>query len=108
VDPVVYLVAAEMGLDKPDMLQTLPPLPHADILRPLLESVYAREVWNRDLLNVDARVVCSASHVDIECPMSAVRLPVRLSGLDLNPGWVPWLGRVVTFHYVSFNVGGER
>jgi hypothetical protein len=38
--------------------------------------------------------------------MSAVRLPVRLAGLDINPGWVPWLGRVVTFHYMSSHGGG--
>jgi hypothetical protein len=28
-----------------------------------------------------------------------VSLPVRLAGLDANPGWYPELGRVVTFHY---------
>ena len=26
-------------------------------------------------------------------------VPVRLAGLDINPGWLPWLGRVVQFHY---------
>jgi hypothetical protein len=26
-------------------------------------------------------------------------LAIRKAGLDLNPGWVPWLGRVVNFHY---------
>jgi hypothetical protein len=31
--------------------------------------------------------------------MNAIRLPVRLAGLDINPGWLPWLGRVVSFHY---------
>jgi hypothetical protein len=24
---------------------------------------------------------------------------IRRAGLDIDPGWVPWLGRVVSFHY---------
>jgi hypothetical protein len=28
-----------------------------------------------------------------------VSLAVRRAGLDLDPGWVPWFGRVVGFHY---------
>jgi hypothetical protein len=28
-----------------------------------------------------------------------VDIEVRRAGLDLDPGWVPWLGRVVTFGY---------
>jgi hypothetical protein len=30
---------------------------------------------------------------------------VRRAGLDLDPGWVPWLGRVVLHHYLH---GGLR
>jgi hypothetical protein len=26
---------------------------------------------------------------------------IRKAGLDLDPGWVPWLGRVLSFHYVD-------
>jgi hypothetical protein len=26
---------------------------------------------------------------------------VRRLGLDLDPGWVPWLGLVVAIHFVS-------
>jgi len=25
---------------------------------------------------------------------------VRRLGLDLDPGWLPWFGRVVRFHYL--------
>jgi hypothetical protein len=38
-------------------------------------------------------------HIDIELPLSTVDLVTRAGGLDLNPGWVPWLGRVVAFYY---------
>jgi hypothetical protein len=43
--------------------------------------------------------VSDSTHVDLHAALHAVRLPVRLAGLDVNPGWLPWLGRVVTFHY---------
>jgi hypothetical protein len=28
-----------------------------------------------------------------------IELPLRCAGLDLDPGWVPWLGRVVGYRY---------
>jgi len=28
-----------------------------------------------------------------------VDIDIRRVGLDIDPGWVPWLGRTVTFHY---------
>jgi hypothetical protein len=32
--------------------------------------------------------------------LAAADVRVRRSGLDIDPGWVPWLGRVVRFHYL--------
>jgi hypothetical protein len=49
----------------------------------------------------------SATHVDVVMGMKQVSLPVRLAGLDANPGWVPELGRVVTFHFVQEGFGRE-
>jgi hypothetical protein len=49
-------------------------------------------------------VTASRTHLDLALPlsaMSATDLAVRRAGLDLDPGWVPWLARVVTFHYVD-------
>jgi hypothetical protein len=45
----------------------------------------------------------TATHVDLVMPMNEISVPVRLAGLDANPGWVPELGRVVTFHFVREN-----
>jgi hypothetical protein len=28
-----------------------------------------------------------------------VRSEIRVAGLDLDPGWVPWLGVVIRFAY---------
>ncbi len=52
------------------------------------------------LLESSARVFVSATHVDVRFPLAAARTAVRMAGLDVNPGWVPALGRVVGFEYV--------
>lgn len=48
-----------------------------------------------------ARVIATPSHWDIYFPLDAVRLDLRLCAWDINPGWLPWLGRVVNMHYVE-------
>lgn len=60
---------------------------------------YAVDVWNPKLLAASGVVFATATHVDVHLPLNGVRVEVRLAGLDLDPGWVPWLGRVVGFHY---------
>jgi hypothetical protein len=54
-----------------------------------------------------ARVMLTATHVDIFFPLNAADVRVRRAGLDIDPGWVPWLLRVVTFHY-SVESGIQR
>lgn len=46
-----------------------------------------------------AQVAVGATHIDVYFHLDQVDLRVRRCGLDLDPGWLPWLGRVVTFHY---------
>jgi hypothetical protein len=41
----------------------------------------------------------SRTHIDTHFPLSQVDVCVRRWALDVDPGWVPWLGRVVTFTY---------
>ena len=51
------------------------------------------------LVRRPARVALTATNVDVWLAPETVSLAVRRHGLDLDPGWVPWLGRVVRFHY---------
>ncbi|HVZ08884.1 MAG TPA: hypothetical protein VHC04_13310 [Rhodopila sp.] len=44
-------------------------------------------------------LTATETHLELHLATTTVDLAVRLAGLDLNPGWVPWLGRVVHFHY---------
>jgi hypothetical protein len=41
------------------------------------------------------------THVDVLFGMNDADVLLRALGLDVNPGWVPWLGRVVQFHFLD-------
>ena len=47
------------------------------------------------------RVYASETHLDIEFDLSQLDVRVRRAALDVDPGWVPWLGRVVQFIYTD-------
>ena len=57
------------------------------------------EEITRELLWRCGRIYCTATHVDLVMSLEDISLPVRISGLDANPGWVHDLMRVVTFHF---------
>lgn len=44
----------------------------------------------------------TATHLDLTLDLDEVRIAERRAGLDRNPGWVGWLGRVVTLHFEAF------
>jgi hypothetical protein len=46
-----------------------------------------------------AEVVADPGWFDIRFPLDSVSLRVRRAGLDLDPGYLPWLGVVVRFTY---------
>ena len=39
------------------------------------------------------------THADIHFRVNDSDMRVRTLGLDIDPGWLPWFGRVVSFHY---------
>lgn len=53
-----------------------------------------------ELLAVEGRLLVSRTHVDLFLPMDRIDLAARRAGLDRDPGWVPDLGRIVSFHFV--------
>ncbi|MEJ2432274.1 MAG: hypothetical protein P8Y53_03595 [Pseudolabrys sp.] len=92
----------------------VPPLPGGTALLALGAQLYgdagadaradageAGPPWGSNLLARPALVRSTRSHLDICYPLVCASLPVRVAGLDIDPGWLPWLGRVVAFHYVS-------
>jgi hypothetical protein len=45
-------------------------------------------------------IAVTRTHIDVIFNHDQVDLRIRKAGLDLNPGWVPWLGKVVHYHYL--------
>ncbi|QEU96629.1 hypothetical protein CP970_41875 [Streptomyces kanamyceticus] len=45
-------------------------------------------------------VFLSPGWIEVVLALDEVDVGVRVAGLDLDPGWIPWLGRVICFRYV--------
>ncbi len=76
------------------------------VVTPLLCSMLARTLGVEGdgdpaavLLLRRGQLYVTSSHVDLVMPLDGASLPVRLAGLDFDPGWLPAYGRVVQFHY---------
>jgi hypothetical protein len=52
------------------------------------------------LLHRRGTVVAERGWIDVEMPISEVDIDIRRAGLDIDPGWIGWLGSVVRFRYV--------
>lgn len=99
-DPIVDFIALQLGLQSRADLTDLPLLPARDAILELAARWYGKTgVWNAELLTLPGQLRFSPSHIDFYAAMVSIRLPVRLAGLDIDPGWLPWLGKVVRFHY---------
>jgi hypothetical protein len=61
---------------------------------------YAR-IGLHDLVCRPGKISATRTHIDILLDLRQAELRVRRAGLDLDPGWVPWLGRVILFHYLD-------
>lgn len=68
-------------------------------LAPALGRTVEDRSWITMLLAVPGRVHASATHVDVMIGMNDIAMPVRMAGLDRDPGWLPEFGRVVQFHF---------
>ena len=80
-----------------------------------LEAPYAVRAWAlavrrwcwragrlsvREIVNRNGRVVSSRTDVDVSFALDQADVRIRRLGLDIDPGWLPWFGCVVRFHYV--------
>lgn len=53
----------------------------------------------RALVRRSGRVTATPTHIDVLFDHRQADVRIRRAGLDVDPGWVPWFGRVVHFHY---------
>ncbi|MBX2998658.1 MAG: hypothetical protein KF893_09135 [Caldilineaceae bacterium] len=52
-----------------------------------------------ELLLLPGQLYITASQVDLVASLDSISLPIRLTGLDRDPGWLPGWGRAVYFHF---------
>ena len=102
-------IARRCGAGDDDPLALLFPFEHGrddDALRRWMNVV---RKWSRRhgrlgliaLTRRPGRVFATETHLDIEFDLSQLDVRVRRAALDVDPGWVPWLGRVVQFIYTD-------
>lgn len=55
----------------------------------------------RRLVLRKGQVQNTRTHLDVHLDHRQTDVRVRRAGLDIDPGWIPWFGQVVHFHYSS-------
>ena len=46
-----------------------------------------------------ASVRCDMTTLQVRLPLATLPLPVRIAGLDRDPGWIPAAGRALQFQF---------
>lgn len=59
------------------------------------------EITVREVVNRRGVVSLNRTDLDITLPLSSAEVRIRRAGLDIDPGWLPWFGKVVRFQYVG-------
>ena len=87
-----------------------PVLPRRSDMEFLLGAWYAAmRLWLQQYANLGlrelvwrpGRIAATRTHIDVLLDLEQADIRIRRAGLDIDPGWVPWLGRVVLYHYRS-------
>ncbi len=91
-----------------------------------LDSAYFLRVWvlavrrwcwrngrltAREVVGRSGRVWLTRTDLDVTLPLAAADIRIRRIGLDIDPGWLPWLGEfgcVVRFHYQDREAEGHE
>lgn len=63
------------------------------------QAVHLTGLTLRQLIARSALVSLSPTHIDVLFRPADADIRIRSAGLDFDPGWVPWLGRVIAFHF---------
>jgi hypothetical protein len=97
---VVRCLARLSGMQERTFLDETPRLDAAGEILAFAEERYMRfGIWHASLLQKPAHVAFTRPEVTISFGMQDVDIELRKSGLDIDPGWVDWLGSMVRFRY---------
>jgi hypothetical protein len=61
---------------------------------------HATRMTLRDSVTRPGLFSVNGTDLDVSLPLDQADVRIRKAGLDLDPGWLPWFGRVVRFHYL--------
>ncbi len=92
-------LAHAAGLPDSAALTDLPAMDPEPELARLAYARYGEVIRDAGFFAQPALAIATPSHLDLYFRMIDIRLDVRRVALDVDPGWLPWLGRVVRFHY---------
>ena len=83
--------------------------------RALVDTEYLSRVWSiavrrwcwrtgklaiREVVSRNGFVSLNRTDLDVTLSLDEADVRIRRLGLDIDPGWLPWFGMVVRFHYV--------
>lgn len=107
IDPDEQLLPLPQIQDKPQLFSTAVLL---QIWHHALDQwcLHFTEMSLPELIVRPALVSASKTHIDVIFDINDIDIRVRRTGLDQNPGWVPWLARVVYFHFKDLNIAGAK
>ena len=94
-DPIRQFLAA----DRPDAAFDLRDSAYVFLLRAHREGRALCGLGLRQIIVRPALVTMTSTHADLFFRSKEADVRLRRAGLDLDPGWVRWLGRAVAFHY---------
>jgi hypothetical protein len=109
VESIEFAAVPELPATARALLAFHPPRARIDTLELAWLTVMRR--WSRrqariglaSLICRSGRVRPSLTHLNIGFDLAEADLRVRRMALDVDPGWVGWLGRVVSFQYLESN-----
>ena len=99
-DPMYLFLCDQAGL-KPHEHGFRLPEHCTKALERLANDFYGSELWNSALIDLQATVTATPDQVRVSANLKDVRVDVRLAALDVDPGWLPWLGKIVRFCFES-------
>jgi hypothetical protein len=53
----------------------------------------------RQVIHRSGKIAATQTHLDILFRARQMDIRIRRCGIDINPGWITWIARVVEFHY---------
>jgi hypothetical protein len=99
-DPINHYIANELNYDHSELI-AIEELQGLNGIVTLGQQWYGKQgLWQPTLLELPATIEADESHIDMTVADSLINIDIRVMGLDINPGWLPWLGKVVSFHYI--------